>query len=64
MPSDDTRPYRVQFDIAIAGHQRFPLAAEDHNEAQRAWRWLAGRGFDGAAIRAALRELDDVDDPS
>lgn len=41
--------------------RRFPKASEDRNEALRAWRWLAGRGFDGGAIRAALRDVEDVD---
>lgn len=41
--------------------RRFPKAGEDRNEALRAWRWLAGRGFDGGAIRAALRDVEDLD---
>lgn len=41
--------------------RRFPRAGEDRNEALRAWRWLAGRGFDGAAIRAALKGIDEPD---
>ena len=44
--------------------RRFPRAGEDRDEGLRAWRWLAGRGFDGAAIRAAIKGLSDLDELS
>lgn len=34
--------------------RRFPRAAQDRDEGLRAWRHLAGRGFAGGDIRAAL----------
>lgn len=47
--------------------RRFPRARVDREEAARAWRWLAGRGYAPATLRAVLgRAAEDAledDDP-